>query len=169
LPAKEARDEVEERRELDFRIPTERTSECVPPNFTEILSGIVLLAAAEGDFLPVAKIHSILYEMRPHEPILSGLRFSLTGDVCYSREIDRAVRNLLDWGSLRVIDDSAVAVEETLRYRSYLAKYFTKSQYQAIHSVSRRYHDRRRRDEEGRRKPGGAKNGDPREAVLGKA
>ncbi len=145
---------MDERRDLDFRIRTESTTDLVPPNFADIVSGIVVLAAGEGDFLTIGTIHTTLYEMKPHEPILAGLRFSLTGDVCFSREIDRAIRSLVDWGSLKVIDHATVVVGDTRSYRSYLSNSFTKSQLAAIHSVSRRYHDRRHRDVQGFRKHG---------------
>lgn len=145
---------MDERRDLDFRIRTENTADLVPPNFTDIVSGIVMLSAGEGDFLNIGRIHSIFYEMKPHEPILSGLKFSLTGDVCFSRDIDRAVRSLVDWGSLKVIDNATVVVGDTRSYRSYLSNSFTKSQLAAIHSVSRRYHDRLHRDVQAFRKRG---------------
>ncbi len=145
---------MDERRDLDFRIRTDNATDLAPPNFADIVSGIVVLAAGEGDFLIIGRIHSIFYEMKPHEPILSGLRFSLTGDVCFSREIDRAVRSLVDWGSLKVIDDATVVVGDTRSYLSYLSNSFTKSQLAAIHSVSRRYHDRLHRDVQRIRKHG---------------
>jgi hypothetical protein len=118
----------------------------VPPNFKEILSGILTMAAREEECVPVEKIHSIFYEMKTHESILSGLRFSLTGDVCYSRNIEHAMRNLIDWGSLEVVDESTVMIKGTQLFQSYLSRSFTKDQFQAIHSVSLRYYDRLRRD-----------------------
>lgn len=121
----------------------------VPPNFKEIISGILTLAAREGESVPITKIHSILYEMNSHEPILSGLRFSLTGDVCYSRDIDRAIKNLVDWGSLKIVGESALMLEGIHAFRTHLSRSFTRSQLQAIHSASLRYCDRLRRDVQG--------------------
>jgi hypothetical protein len=138
----------------------------VPPNFKDILSGILTLAAREEECVPVEKIHSIFYEMEIHEPILSGLRFSLTGDVCYSRSIEQAIRNLIDWGSLKVVDESTVVIKGTPLFRSYISRSFTKDQFQAIHSASLRYYDRLHRDVKifGMKKP--ASNGISEKARL---
>lgn len=114
----------------------------VPPNFKEIISGVLTLAAREGDCVPVARIHSILYEMNPHEPILSGLHFSLTGDVYFSRDIDLAIKNLIDWGCVKIVGQSALLLEGIHSFRAYLSRSFAKSQFQAIHSASLRYFDR---------------------------
>jgi hypothetical protein len=117
----------------------------VPPNFKDILSGILLLASMEHERIPVAGIHSIFHEMKAHEPILSGLRFSLTGDVCYSRTVDNAIRNLVDRGSLRISGESAVVCGGIHEFRSHLSRSFTNPQIQAIHSASLRSYDRMHR------------------------
>lgn len=117
----------------------------VPPNFKDILSGILLLAAKENECLPVRGIHSIFHEMKAHEPILAGLRFSLTGDVCYSRIVDNAIKNLVDWGSLRIVGESAVVCGGIHEFRCHLSRSFTNPQVQAIHSASLRFFDRMHR------------------------
>lgn len=116
-----------------------------PPNFKDILSGILLLAAKVDECMPVSKIHSIFHEMKAHEAILTGLRFSVTGDVCYSRNVDIAIKNLVDWGSLRIVGESAVVSGGIHEYRSYLSRSFTNPQIQAIHSASLRFYDRMHR------------------------
>jgi hypothetical protein len=141
--ARGVRNEGKEGRKPEFLM------DIVPPNFKEILSGILTLAAREEERVPVAKIHSIFYAMKTHEPILSGLRFSLTGDVCYSRTIEQAIRNLIDWGSLKVVDESTVVIEGTHAFRSYLSRSFTKFQFQAIQSASLRFYDRLHRCAQG--------------------
>ncbi|HZW36758.1 MAG TPA: hypothetical protein VFF01_07420 [Candidatus Deferrimicrobiaceae bacterium] len=117
----------------------------VPPNFKDILSGILLLASEEDECIPVSGIHSIFHEMKTHEPILSGLRFSLTGDVCFSRNVDNAIKNLVDWGTLRIMGDSAVVCGGIHEFRSYLSRSLTNPQIQAIHSASLRFYDRMHR------------------------
>jgi hypothetical protein len=119
--------------------------EPAPPNFEDILSGILLLAAKEDERLPVFGIHTIFHEMKAHEPILSGLRFSLTGDVCFSRTVDHAIRNLVDRGSLRMVGESAIVCGGINEFRSHLSRSFTNPQIQAIHSASLRFYDRMRR------------------------
>jgi hypothetical protein len=49
--------------------------------------------------------------MKSHESILSGLRFSLTGAVCHSRDIDQAITSLTDGGFLNIVDGTAFVGE----------------------------------------------------------
>jgi len=116
------------------------------PRIKDLLSGILLLAAREGEPMPLAKVHSIIHAMKPHEPILSGLRFSVTGDVCFSRDIDRAIHHLVDGGFIEIVDVSFVVGERAPEFRTYLSGYLTNSQIQAVHSASLRFHERARRD-----------------------
>ena len=116
------------------------------PRIQEILSGILLLAARRKGPIPVSHIHSILHAMKAHESILSGLRFSLTGAVCYSREIDQAIGRLTDDGFLKLVGGSVLVGGNAHEFGEYLSGFLTKSQIEAVHSVSIRFHDRLRRD-----------------------
>jgi hypothetical protein len=116
------------------------------PRIKEIISGIILLAARGKSQIPLAKVHSILHAMKSHESIFSGLRFSLTGAVCYSHEIDQAIHHLADGGFLKIVGGSAFVGENAHDFGKYLSGFLTMSQIQAIHSVSLRFHDRLRRD-----------------------
>ena len=82
------------------------------PRIKDIISGMILLAARGRDPIPLAKVHSIIHAMKSHELILSGVRFSLTGAVCYSRDIDQAINHLTDGGFLKVVDGSAFVGEQ---------------------------------------------------------
>jgi len=117
-----------------------------PPRIKDIISGMILLAARGRDPMPLAKVHSILHEMKPHELILSGLRFSLTGAVCYSRDVDQAISHLAEGGFLKVVDGSAIVGEHAHEFDDYLSGFLTNSQIQAVHSASLRFHERVRRD-----------------------
>ena len=117
-----------------------------PPRIKDIISGMILLAARGRDPMPLAKVHSILHEMKSHELILSGLRFSLTGAVCYSRDVDQAISHLTEGGFLKVVDGSAVVGEHAHEFGDYLSGFLTNSQIQAVHSASLRFHERVRRD-----------------------
>lgn len=109
----------------------------------EIVEGILTLAATEKKArLPVARIHSILHEMKTREPILSGLYFSLTGDVCYSDEVDKAIKNLVAWGSLEIVDKSVVVVAGSHPFRKQLINSWTKQQFQVVHAASLCFYDR---------------------------
>jgi len=116
------------------------------PRIQEILSGIILLAARRKEPIPVPKIYSILHAMKAHESVLSGIRFSLTGAVCYSREIDQAIDRLTDDGFLKSVGGSVLVGENVKGFGEYLSGFLTKSQIEAVHSVSIRFHDRLRRD-----------------------
>ena len=116
------------------------------PRIKEIISGIILLAARGENPIPLAKVHSILHAMKSNESIFSGLRFSLTGAVCYSRDIDQAIHHLTDGGFLKVIGGSAFVGENAHGFGKYLSGFLTNSQIQAVHSVSLRFHNRLRRD-----------------------
>jgi len=116
------------------------------PRIKDILSGMILLAARGSDPMPLAKLHSIIHEMKSHESILSGLRFSLTGAVCYSREIDQAINHLAEGGFLKIVDGSIFVAEHAHEFGHYLSGFLTNSQIQAVHSASLRFHERVRRD-----------------------
>ena len=117
-----------------------------PPRIKDILSGIILLASRCRKPIPLATVHSIIHAMKPHESILSGLRFSLTGAVCYSRDIDQAVDRLADAGFLKVVGGAVFVGENAEEFGEYLSGFLTNSQVQAVHSASLRFHDRLRRD-----------------------
>lgn len=117
-----------------------------PPQIKEIVSGILALAARKGERIPLTMSHSIVYAMKSHEPILSGLRFSLTGDACYSRDIDHAIHILIDGGFLKIDGQAAIVTGRVHQFWRYLGGFLTNSQIQDIHSVSLRFHDRLRRD-----------------------
>lgn len=117
-----------------------------PAQTKEIVSGILALAARKGERIPLAMIHSIVHAMKPHEPVLAELRFSLTGDVCYSRDIDQAINSLVDSGFLRIDGRYAVVTGRASQFWRYMAGILTNSRIQVIHSVSLRFHDRVRRD-----------------------
>ena len=117
-----------------------------PPRIKDIISGMILLAARGRDPMPLAKLHSIIHEMKSHESILSGLRFSLTGAVCYSRDIDQAINLLTEGGFLEIVDGSAFVGEHAHEFGDYLSGFLTNSQIQAVHSASLRFHERVRRD-----------------------
>lgn len=123
------------------------------PRIKDILSGIILLAAGGKESMPLETVHSIIHAMKSHEPILSGLRFSVTGAVCYSRDIDQAIHFLTDGGFLKVSDGSACIGKRGPEFRDYLTRFLTNSQIQAVHSASLRFHDRVRRDNKESRDP----------------
>lgn len=139
---------IERAGDLSLKFPEETCGATVNrnPRIKEIISGIILLAARGKDPIPLAKVHSILHAMKSDESIFSGLHFSLTGAVCYSRDIDHAIHHLTDGGFLKVVGGSAFVRENAHEFWDYLSGFLTNSQIQAVHSVSLRFHDRLRRE-----------------------
>jgi hypothetical protein len=119
------------------------------PRIKDIISGIILLAARGNDPIPLAEVHTIIHAMKSHESIFSGLRFSLTGAVCYSRDIDHAINHLTDGGFLKIVGGSVFLGEHAHEFRKYLSGFLTNFQVNALHSVSLRFHDRLRREVKG--------------------
>ena len=116
------------------------------PRIKDIISGVILLAARGKEAMPLAKVHSIILAMKSHESILSGLRFSLTGAVCYSRDVDQAINHLIEGGFLEIVDGSAFVGEHAPEFGNCLSASLTNSQIQAVHSASLRFHERLLRD-----------------------
>lgn len=123
-----------------------------PPRIKDIISGIILLAAGEKEPLPLEKVHEIIHAMKSHESILSGLRFSVTGAVCYSRDVDQTISFLADGGYLEIVGGSAFLGEHGPEFRDYLSRFLSNYQIETIHSASLRFHERVRRDFRGSRK-----------------
>jgi len=70
-------------------------------------------------------VYSVLSELKGRDVLLSGLYFSITGAVCYSRQIDETLRSLVSKGilaltgrdTLVVRDDAVKEVRVRLRRR----------------------------------------------------
>ncbi len=143
---------IERAKTLPWGFPEETQEAMVhrTPRIKDIISGMILLAARGRDPMPLAKLHSVIHEMKSHESILSGLRFSLTGAVCYSRDVDQAINHLTEGGFLEIVDGSVIVGEHAHEFSRYLSGFLTNSQIQAVHSASLRFHERVRRDEDTR-------------------
>ncbi len=80
-----------------------------PRDMRDVVSAILVLAGTRiTKGIPRWAIHSILWKMRREEPLLSPLRFSITGDVCFSKDIDAAINTLLVRGTLRTASDGTI-------------------------------------------------------------
>ncbi len=124
----------------------------------ETISGILALAARGRERIPLTAVHSIFHELKSREALLAGLRFSLEGDVCYSRKVDEAIRELVDWGSLEIVGETAVVSEGMRRFRTFLLRSFPGKRLHAVHSASLRFYELLRRHGDrsaGHKDPGG--------------
>lgn len=76
---------------------------------TDVVSAILTLGRTKTTgAIPRAAIHKIFWKMQPEESLLSRVRFSITGDVCFSRDIDTAIDQLIARGTLRMEKDSSI-------------------------------------------------------------
>jgi len=111
-------------------------------DLSNILSGIIALGAQGGEQLFLPKIHAVLCEMKGHNKMLAGLWFSITGSVCYSRDIENAVRELACQGVLTIEKGSVAVVRDVLTLKKRLRKMLPGRQYRKILAASRKFYKR---------------------------
>lgn len=125
------------------------------PEIGDVITAIISLACRGGEQLRVPRVYSALCELRGRDVLLSGLYFSITGAVCYSRQVDETLRSLVSKGMLvltgrdtLVVRDSAV---EEVRVR--LRKKLPSSAYRCLQTASKRFY--------GKMSPGPEGSNDP--------
>ncbi len=112
------------------------------PEIGDILAAIMSLACRGNEQLRVPLIYSVLSQMKGTDMFLSGLYFSITGAVCYSRQIEEALCALMQKGmfvprerdTLLVRDDAAEVVRARLRRKLPTAVY------RSLKDTSRRFY-----------------------------
>jgi hypothetical protein len=112
------------------------------PEIGDIITAIISLACRGGEQLRIPRVYAALSELKGRDVLLSGLYFSITGAVCYSRQIDETLRTLVAKGILvfsgrdtLVVRDSAV---EEVRVR--LRKKLPSAVYRSLQTASRRFY-----------------------------
>lgn len=112
------------------------------PEIGDIITAIISLACRGGEQLRIPRVYAALNDLKGRDVFLSGLYFSITGAVCYSRQIDEILRNLVAKGILvfsgrdtLVVRDSAV---EEVRVR--LRKKLPSAAYRSLQTASRRFY-----------------------------
>ena len=112
------------------------------PEIGDIITAIISLACRGGEQLRIPRVYAALSELKGRDVLLSGLYFSITGAVCYSRQIDEILRTLVAKGILvfsgrdtLVVRDSAV---EEVRVR--LRKKLPSAVYRSLQTASRRFY-----------------------------
>jgi hypothetical protein len=80
--------------------------------------------------------------MQPEESLLSRVRFSITGDVCFSREIETAIQCLIARGTLGLGMDDTILPNKIPTLRSLNHAKRTQLQFDALLSASRNFHKR---------------------------
>jgi len=111
------------------------------PDLSAVLSGIIALGANGGEQLFPPKIHTVLYQMKQHDRMLAGLWFSITGSVCYSRDIENVLRDLASQGVVKIEADSVV-VKNIGILRKRLRGMLPVRQYRKLLKASRKFYAR---------------------------
>jgi hypothetical protein len=109
------------------------------PNLPDVISGIITLGANGGEQLFLPKIYSVLYQMKQHNSMLASLWFSITGSVCYSRDIENVLRNLASLGVVKIEADSVV-VKNIGFLRNRLRTILPVKQYRKLLKISRKFY-----------------------------
>lgn len=110
----------------------------------DILAAVISLACSGGEQLQVHRIYSVLGEMKGTDALLSGLHFSITGAVFYSRQIDEALRSLVARGVLVPKERDVVTVRDGAvpRIRARLRRRVPSSVYRSLQVASQRFHEK---------------------------
>ena len=114
------------------------------PEIGDILAASISLACRGGEQLRIPRIYSALSELKGRDVILSGLYFSITGAVCYSRQIEETLRSLVAKGILVPKERDTVIVrdEAAEEIRARLRRKLPESIYRSLLLASKRFHAR---------------------------
>ena len=112
------------------------------PEIGDILTAIISLACRGGEQFRIPRIYSVLSELKGRDAFLSSLYFSITGAVCYSRQIEETLRSLMAKGILvpTARDTVIVQDEATKEIRARLRCMLPSSIYRSLQDTSKRFH-----------------------------
>jgi hypothetical protein len=111
------------------------------PDLYAVISSIITLGANGGEQLFLPDIHSTLYQMKQHNRMLTHLWFSITGSVCYSRDIENVLRELASQGVVKIESDSVI-VKNFSVMRKRLNGMLPIRQYRKLLKTSRKFYAR---------------------------
>ena len=112
------------------------------PQIDDILTAVISLACREGEQLRLPRIYAALSELKSREALLSGLYFSITGAVCYSRQVEEILRSLVEKGMLVTKERDTLVVRDQAaeEVRAGLRKKLPSSAYRALQTASKRFY-----------------------------
>jgi hypothetical protein len=113
----------------------------IPP-IDDVLTALITLACRGGEQLRMPRVYSALSELKAREVLLTGLYFSITGAVCYSRQVEEILRSLVEKGMLvpKELDTLVVRDPEVEAIRAGLREKLPLPAYRALQSVSKRFY-----------------------------
>ena len=125
------------------------------PKNGDIITAIISLECRGEEQLRIPRVYAALSEMKKRDVLLSGLSFSITGSVCYSREIDGILRILVEKGMLVLTDRDTLFVRDSAvkEVRARLRKKLPSAVYRSLQDASRRFYGEIFPDHEGSRGP----------------
>jgi len=112
------------------------------PQIDDVLTAVISLACRGGEQLRVHRVCSALSELKAREVLLSGLYFSITGAVCYSRQVEEILRSLMEKGMLVTKERDTLVVRDQAaeEVRAGLRKRLPSSTYRALQTASKRFY-----------------------------
>jgi len=112
------------------------------PEIGDIITAIISLACRRGEQLRIPRIYSVLSELKGKDVFLSSLHFSITGAVCYSRQIEETLRSLMAKGVLvpKERDTLVIRDEAAKEIRARLRRKLPYSIYRSLLDASNRFH-----------------------------
>lgn len=112
------------------------------PEIGDVLTAIISLACRGGEQFRIPRIYSVLSELKGRDVFLSGLYFSITGAVCYSRQIEETLRSLMATGMLVPKEPDTVMVrdEAVAEIRARLRRKLPSSILRSLQVTSKRFY-----------------------------
>ena len=112
------------------------------PEIGDILTAIISLACRGGEQFRIPRIYSALSELKGRDVFLSSLYFSITGAVCYSRQIEETLRSLMANGMLVPKERDTVMVrdEAATEIRARLRRKLPSSIYRSLQDTSKKFY-----------------------------
>ena len=112
------------------------------PQIDDVLTAVISLACRGGEQLRMPRVYSVLSELKAREVLLSGLHFSITGAVCYSRQVEEILRSLMEKGMLVTKERDTLVVRDQAaeEVRTGLRKRLPSSAYRALQTASKRFY-----------------------------
>lgn len=112
------------------------------PQIDDVLTAVISLACRGGEQLRMPRVYSVLSELKAREVLLSGLYFSITGAVCYSRQVEEILRSLMRKGLLvtKERDTLVIRDEAAEEVRAVLRNRLPSSAYRALQTASKRFY-----------------------------
>jgi len=112
------------------------------PEIDDVLTALISLACRGGEQLRMPRVYSALRELKAREVLLTGLYFSITGAVCYSRQVEEILRSLVEKGILVTKERDTLVVRDRAaeEARAELRKKLPSSAYRSLQTASKRFY-----------------------------